>query len=128
MFPAMRQLGAAASTLLMAPMVCAQFTDDFNDQDLTNGPVWSGSPVSIANAGGQLQLNDAVAASSYHQSDFAMATLDNMEWRVQVQQSFAPSGSNYGRVYLASDQADLLGSLNGYYLQFGEGGSLDAVE
>ncbi|MBL7884298.1 MAG: hypothetical protein JNL69_09525, partial [Bacteroidia bacterium] len=39
-----------------------------------------------------------------------------------------PSGSNYGRVYLVADQSNLEGALNGYYLQFGEAGSLDAVE
>lgn len=121
------QLFLFTTAVVTAP-VHAQFTDDFNDQDLGNGPVWSGSPVFIANAAGELQLNDVVAASSHHQSNFVMPSLDNMEWRVQVSQTFAPSSSNYGRVYLASDQADLLGALNGYYLQFGEAGSTDAVE
>lgn len=126
-FSALRGL-AAASTWLLAAVVSAQFTEDFNDQDLTNGPEWSGSSVFIANAGGQLQLNDVVASASYLQSDFAMPTLNNMEWRVQVQQTFAPSSSNYGRVYLVSDQLNLFAALNGYYLQFGEAGALDAVE
>ena len=34
----------------------------------------------------------------------------------------------WGGVYLASDQVDVSGSLNGYFIQFGEGGSDDAIE
>ena len=123
-----RTLLATLFTFGSVVLLSGQFTDDFNDGDLTNGPVWAGSTVFIANASGQLQLNDVVAASSYLQSDLAMPSLDNMEWRIKVKQSFSPSSSNYGRVYLVSDQIDLFGPLNGYYLQFGEALANDAIE
>lgn len=127
MIHAFQRTLALVSTALTAAFVSAQFTDDFEDGSLTDGPVWTGSATFEA-AAGKLHLNDVAAGTSYLQSDFAMPSLDNMEWRVQVRQNFAPSANNYGRVYLASDQADLTGPLNGYFLQFGENGSLDAVE
>jgi hypothetical protein len=84
--------------------------------------------VFIVNGSGQLQLNNTVAATSQLRSANTMVTLNDMEWRMRVKQSFAPSSSNFGRVYLVSDQTDLTGPLNGYYLQFGETGSSDAIE
>ncbi len=45
-----------------------------------------------------------------------------------MKQSFSSSATNNGRVYLASDQSDLTKPLNGYYLQFGEANSNDAIE
>lgn len=110
-------------------MAQAQFADDFNDGDFTNGPAWEGDVgVFIVNATQQLQLNNTVAATSQLRSANPMSTLDDMEWRVRVKQSFSGSASNYGRVYLVSDQADLTGPLNGYFLQFGEANSNDAIE
>lgn len=107
----------------------AQFTDAFTDGDFTADPAWNGDEaVFMVNAAHQLQLNNTVAATSQLRSANAMATLADMEWRVRVKQTFSGSGSNYGRVYLVSDQADLTGALNGYYLQFGEAGSNDAIE
>lgn len=107
----------------------AQFTDDFSDGDFTNNPAWDGDVADfIVNASQQLQLNNTVAGTSQLRSANLMPTLDDMEWRVRVKQTFAGSGSNYGRVYIVSDQADLNGPLNGYYLQFGEAGSNDAIE
>lgn len=110
-------------------VVQAQFSDDFNDGDFTNGPAWSGdAAVFIVNTGQELQLNNTVAATSQLRSVNAMATLNDMEWRMRVKLSFSGSASNFGRVYLVSDQVDLGGPLNGYYLQFGEAGSSDAIE
>jgi len=107
----------------------AQFFDDFTDGDFTADPVWQGDlSVFIVNGTQQLQLNNTVAASSQLHSPNAMTTLDEHEWRVRVKQSFSGSSSNFGRVYLVSDQPDLSGPLNGYYLQFGEAGSSDAIE
>ncbi|TXH26886.1 MAG: hypothetical protein E6Q99_04055, partial [Elusimicrobia bacterium] len=118
-----------ALVTLHAPLLSAQFQDDFSDGDFTTGPAWEGdASVFIVNGNNELQLSNTVAATSQLRSANSMATLNDMEWRIKVRQSFAGSGSNFGRVYLVSDQADLTGPLNGYYLQFGEAGSADAIE
>ena len=107
----------------------AQAVDNFSDGNFTQDPVWSGSSGHfIINASQQLQLNNSLAGSSFLSTSFAASSLDNFEWQVFVRQAFSPSGSNYGRVYLTSDQMDLSAPLNGYYLQFGEAGSNDAVQ
>lgn len=107
----------------------SQVSDDFTDGDFNANPVWSGDAADfIVNGTNQLQLNATVAGASYLSTPNVMADLNNKEWRCYVKQTFAGSGSNYGRVYLVSDQANLEGPLNGYYLQFGEALGNDAVE
>lgn len=110
--------------------VCfAQVQDDFSDGDLTTNPAWSGSTSQFTvNSSMQLQLNNTAAGQSYVTTPFTANTLDGYEWQVYVALGFSPSGSNYGRVYLASDQADLTQPLNGYYLQLGEALGNDAIE
>ena len=115
--------------LLMVTSAYAQVTDNFSDGDFTANPAWTGDGAEfIVNASQQLQLNNTLAGASYLSFPNALASLDNTEWHFYISQTFAPSSSNYGRVYLVSDQANLEGSLNGYYLQFGEAGTTDAVE
>ncbi len=121
---------------LLIALVClasaksfAQFADDFSDADFTVNPHWQGdTPNFVINSNKQLQLNASQAGSSYLSVSCPVSALNNMEWRCYVKQSFSPSANNYGRVYLVSDQANLKGSLNGYFLQFGEAGSNDAIE
>ena len=109
--------------------VAAQTNDSFSDGDFSTNPTWSGSTAQfIINGTQQLQLNSTLAGTSYVSTDFSVSSIDDFEWQVYVKQSFSPSGSNYGRVYLVSDESDLTKPLNGYYLQFGEAGSNDAVE
>src|SRR5258706_1424522 len=116
--------------LVAITTVCfGQVQDDFSDGDFTGNPAWSGSTSQfIVNASKQLQLNNTVAGQSYLSTPFVANTLDNYEWQVYVKQGFSSSGSNYGRVYLTSDQSDLTQPLNGYYLQFGEALSNDAIQ
>jgi hypothetical protein len=116
--------------LLFTPLlVAAQITDNFSDSDFSSNPRWSGDSIEFTvNTSQQLQLNNTVAGSSYLSTYSPTLSLDNTEWRFYIKQSFSPSSSNYGRVYLASDNSNLENPLNGYYLQFGESGSLDAVE
>ena len=86
----------------------AQAVDNFSDGNFTQDPVWSGSSGHfIINASQQLQLNNSLAGSSFLSTSFAASSIDNFEWQVFVRQAFSPSGSNYGRVYLTSDQMDL---------------------
>ncbi|MCR9171470.1 MAG: lamin tail domain-containing protein [bacterium] len=106
----------------------SQITDDFSDGDFTANPTWSGTDADyIVNGSFELQLNNSVADTSYLSTPHALANLDNKEWSFHVRQSFSPSGSNYGRVYLTASSADLTTDPDGFYLQFGEAGSLDAV-
>ncbi|GAB5416959.1 MAG: hypothetical protein Crog4KO_18260 [Crocinitomicaceae bacterium] len=106
----------------------SQITDDFNDGNFTANPTWAGTDADyIVNGSMELQLQNTVADTSYLTTPHALANLDDKEWRFYIQQSFSPSSSNYGRVYLTASSADLSTDPDGFYLQFGEAGSLDAV-
>jgi len=112
-----------------ATVCSAQVTDSFSDGDFISNPVWSGTSASfIVNSSNQLQLNAAGTGTSFLSTAFAATSLNNFEWQAYVKQSFSPSATNYGRIYLVSDQADLTQPLNGYYLQFGEALNNDAIE
>ena len=107
----------------------AQIVDNFSDGNFNLNPSWYGSTDDfIVNASGQLQLNARAAGKSSLYTNFEVSPNQNTTWEFYVKQSFAPSGANFGRFYLMSDVADFSGSLNGYFLQFGEAGSGDAIE
>lgn len=113
---------------MMISLGIAQVNEDFSDGDFTNNPIWSGNIEQfIINDDFQLQLNnEGNEAISYLQT--ANTMIDSCSWEFFIKLSFSPSGNNNARVYLASDQADLTVSLNGYFLQFGEALSDDAIE
>ncbi len=105
----------------------AQFTDNFTDGDFTSNPSWTGDDALYkVNASFQLQLNSTAAGTSTLSA--ANTMLPDMEWNFWIKLAFAPSDNNLARVYLCSDNANLQGSLNGYYLKFGENLAADAIE
>lgn len=106
----------------------AQVQDDFSDGDFTNNPAWTGDPAKFeVNAALQLHLNaPAVADTAYLTT--LNSSIDNVEWIFYFKLDFAPSSSNYLKVYLVSDQPNLKQPLNGYYLKMGVDGSNDAIE
>ncbi len=114
---------------LITPLLLfAQVTDDFSDGDFSVNPTWAGTDADyIINGSMELQLNNTIAATSYLSTAHGLANLDNKEWRFTVKQTFAPSGSNFGRVYLTASSSDLSTDPDGFYLLFGEAGSADAV-
>jgi len=106
----------------------SQITDQFTDGDFTSNPTWNGTTsVYIVNASQQLQLNNSIAATSYLSLPHGLSDLNTKEWNFWYSQTFAPSSSNYGRFYLTSSSSDLTANPDGFYLQFGEAGSIDAV-
>ncbi len=116
------------SILVLKTFAFGQVTEDFTDGNFSTNPTWNGSTADyIVNSSQQLQLNNTIAATSYLSIPHQLTTLSGKEWRFYIKQSFAGSGSNYGRVYLAADNSDLTLVQNGYYLQFGEAGSIDAI-
>ena len=114
--------------LLTHHLLNSQVIDDFNDGDFVTNPTWSGTEADyLVNGSFELQLNNTIADTSYLTTPHLLANLDNKEWNFRVRQAFSPSGSNYGRIYLTSSSADLTTDPDGFYLQLGEAGSLDAV-
>lgn len=104
----------------------AQFTDGFTDGNFTSNPVWSGNTSIFTVISGELRNNDTGAGTSYLSTP---STATN-EWVFQVRMEYNPSSSNYSRVYLMSDNADLSASvLKGYYVEFGRSGDdIDLVK
>lgn len=97
----------------------AQFSDNFSDGDYTTSPSWSGSDKFGVFAG-ELKLQ-ATAASGNAYLSTASQAIDDATWEFTVRLEFNPSSSNYARVYLTSDKADLSEPLNGYYVLIGGG-------
>ncbi len=106
-----------------------QISEDFSDGNFTSNPTWAGTDAQyIINGSGQLQLNNAgMAATSYLSTAHNLANLNTKEWKFWTRQSFAPSASNFGRIYLTAASADLTTDPDGFYLQLGEAGSTDAL-
>ena len=117
--------------LLILPNWCyAQkgFVDDFTDGDFTANPKWTGEVSKFeVNPSNQLQLNDQQASSpTYLATSSSIA--EKGVWDFFVELDFAPSSSNFCKVYLMSDQEDFGQPLNGYFVQIGgQSGSADDV-
>lgn len=106
------------------------FSDDFSDGDFSSNPTWIGQSTEfIVNSSNQLQLNNASPGSSNFSSLVTTSTaINSATWEFYIRLDFAPSSSNFARVYLVSDQQDLTQSLNGYFVQIGgQSGTVDDV-
>jgi hypothetical protein len=113
--------------LLSSFVLHAQVNEDFSDGNFTSAPTWLGDDtLFIVNAANALQSNGTAG------KDISLVTANALsapaEWQILAKFSFSPSTQNFCRFYLMSDQTDLKGSLNGYYVQFGGvTGSTDSI-
>ena len=106
----------------------SQIQDDFSDSTFTTNPTWSGDDSKFeVNAAKQLHLNAPPVTDTAYLST-ANTEINNIEWDFFFILDFAPSNSNYLKVYLVSDQQNLKQPLNGYFLKVGENGSNDSIE
>jgi hypothetical protein len=106
--------------LLFAPFILhAQYVDSFSDGDFSQNPSWSGSVDKfIVNSANQLQLNAPATTSSAYLSTPSQA-INNASWQFNLKAALLLTSANYVDYYLVSDNADLLSSLNGYYVMIG---------
>ncbi len=106
----------------------AQVIDNFSDGDFNSNPSWAGDIGGFQiNPNLQLQTNLSASAQSVYLST-ANISLNNTLWTFDFQMNFDPSTGNQMRIYLASNNADLENSLNGYFLLIGESGNTDSYD
>lgn len=106
----------------------AQVVDDFTDGDFTANPTWSGDDSEFTVDGSnQLRLNNTFPASN-NESYLSLPSesINNAVWEFKVGFEGLSSGSTGGLsstnqmlIFLVSDQANLEGSVNGYYINVG---------
>ncbi|HNW97608.1 MAG TPA: lamin tail domain-containing protein [Bacteroidales bacterium] len=105
--------------LLVPSFGFSQFSDDFSDGNFSANPLWVGDIAKFEiNSSKQLHLNATGADTSILYTNNHL--VNNNEWQFWVKLSFATSSNNNARVYLISDQQNIAGSLNGYFVQIGE--------
>lgn len=106
------------SFLLFWQPTHGQFVDSFDDGNLVVDPEWSGTASDFWVESQVLKLNaPPISGTSYLSTP--SSSINNATWQFDVILNFNPSSSNYLKVYLVSDQADLTLDLNGYYIQIG---------
>ena len=105
----------------------SQFTDDFSDGDFTNNPAWIGDIGNFeVDTVFQLHLNDTITNVASLSTE--SKAIENGSWEFEVKMDFSPSTSNFSKIYLVSDEQNLSGNLNGYFVKIGgQSGSGDDV-
>lgn len=120
--------------VLYGAAMCGQWTDDFSDEDLSSGVLWSGNAENFTAASGSLELDDTdpLLDQSLLSASVPMV-LGESEWRFFIDLGFPGSSDNNARVYITADgnlqNFTTSGSagVNGYFLKFGEAGSTDVI-
>ena len=122
----MKNIFLFCTLLILTRIGSAQFSENFDDGDFVG---WAGDDTAfIVDALFQLQLDGNCDGGGTNYLSAAVSTNDTATWEFFVNLEFDPSGSNFTRFYLQSDNPDLTASLNGYYIKIGEDGSNDAVK
>jgi hypothetical protein len=118
-----KRLIAFFTYLLVLPVsyVQGQFTENFNDGNLTENPPWIGNTTDwTINNDFQLQSNSTSTNTSFYLST-ANGKATTAQWDFWVRLAFNPSGANYAEVYLTASQSNiLLANTTGYFVRIGD--------
>ncbi|MDR0866106.1 MAG: lamin tail domain-containing protein [Candidatus Symbiothrix sp.] len=103
----------------------SQFSDNFSDGLFLSGTHsdrevnWSGDIAEfVVNDALQLQLYSADTHSP-SQLKTRSSIVGDTSWEFYVKMNFNPTASNYSKIYLASDEENLTGELNGLFIRIG---------
>jgi len=108
--------------------IFSQVVEQFTDGNFTLKPNWIGTDSKFEiNSSFQLKTKDIQEDTAFLSVKHELTNLEDKEWRFWIKQSFSPSANNYARVYLTASSYELKTQPNGYFLQFGESGSIDAI-
>ena len=98
----------------------SQFYNDFSDGDFTNNPSRNGDSLKfVIDSLGILHHKKDTSNGEY--TLFIESKLSqNAMWQFKTHYDFAPSTSNYAKVYLMSDIKYISNTLNSYFVKIGE--------
>ncbi len=122
----------AYSSIVYVSQAYDTISDNFSDGDITINPAWMGNTAAFitspaSNPELELFTYTGIADTAYLVTSFNNQ-YDSVEWQMKIRLGFDPSDNNYARFYLVADNNDLKSLTNsGFYLQFGENGTADAV-
>ena len=102
-FTIMKALFFFIFAISTAVTVFGQFQDNFSDGDITNDPTWLGQTELYTVTDGELQSNDTESNTSFIYGSAPTSTDAQTTWEILVRLEFAPSASNFARIYLTSD-------------------------
>lgn len=110
----------------------SQLQDDFSDGNFSDNPAWQGDSGLFTVTDETLQLFNEFPEST-NLSYLSLPALTSIEeettWEFYFRMEFAPSTSNFARIYLMASNGDLTGEQNGYFIKAGGiSGSDDAIE
>ncbi len=106
----------------------AQITEAFTDGNFTLNPNWVGSDTKFeVNNSFQLHSKSTTSDSIFLALENKLDFQNSVEWHFWMKHSFSPSSNNFSRFYLITNALDLKYNPDGYYLQFGETGTNDAI-
>ena len=118
--------------ILLSNQLSAQLEDDFSDGDFSSDPEWLGDTDKFSAANGELQLLDSEPAANNTTHLYLPAPTSTdaaTSWEIFVRMEFAPSASNFARIYLSASNPNLTENQDGYYLKVGGiSGNQDAIE
>ncbi|MFT7449768.1 MAG: hypothetical protein ACI9VN_000476, partial [Patescibacteria group bacterium] len=114
--------------LSFAPFfLSAQLQENFQDGNFDSNPTWSGDNTLFAVDNEILMLNADTAGTAFLSTPASIA--DSTSWSFWLELDFNPSATgNFPKIYLSSDNSDLTGPVNGYFLRIGESNANDAFE
>ncbi len=106
----------------------SQITEEFSDGNFTLNPNWVGSDAKFeVNNSFQLHSKSTTSDSIFLALENKLDFQNSVEWHFWMKHSFSPSSNNFSRFYLITNTLDLKSNPDGYYLQFGETGTNDAI-
>jgi hypothetical protein len=116
----MRKKSLIIIFVFISLLTFGQVTDNFSDGSFTDNPAWNGDVNYFTINNGALQSIGPNVANSKIYLQTSNTMISNTEWSFLVDLGFNPTATTFVRVYLVSSQANLSGSLNGYYIQIGQ--------